>query len=55
MNVTCNMCRWSTFISGGNFEAVPSYVMSQRGLRPRAFLIMPVKDAPRIEDLLSLL
>ena len=53
MNV--NMCTWSTCISGGNFEAVPFYVMSQPWLRTRAFLTMPVKAAPRIENLLSLL
>ena len=35
------------------FEAVPAYVMSQRRLRTRTFLTMPVKDAPRIENLLS--
>ena len=35
------------------FETVPAYMMSQRWLRTRAYLTMPVKDATRIENLLS--
>ena len=31
------------------FESFPAYVMSQRWLRTRTFVTMPVEDAPRIK------
>ena len=37
------------------FQAVPAYMMSQRWLRTRVFLTMPVKDAPRIKNLITIL
>ena len=43
MNIYMCTGTWSTCISGGKFEAVPAYVMSQRWLRTRVFLTMPVR------------
>ena len=53
INVYMCTCKWSTCIPRGKFEAVPAYGMSQRWLRTRAFLNMPVNDAPKIENFLS--
>ena len=54
MNVYMCTCTWSTCISGGNLKQFQRYVMSQHWLRTRAFLTMPVKGAPRIENLSQL-
>ena len=54
IDVNVCTCIWSVCISGGKYEAVPAYVMSQRWLRTRAFLTMPVKDAPRTENFITI-